>query len=207
MTITKAQRWKILELWSAACRDRGWRASDRALRLATFSRILGREITTTDDIGRLDECTKLMAELKAMRGTDVNAGLEATNPGRNRARNWRWLIRYVTLPCLALYEPDPLAYLRTILEQKTRHRKTDRPERPATMDDFDDAICKQIYMTLHARLNTKRAAAGHTIHEMRLAAGVPCDCAKCRKAVPPIPPLEAPISHPDHDADHELRPF
>jgi hypothetical protein len=40
-TISTAQRWKILQLWSRVCKERGWKSSDRALRLATIGNILG----------------------------------------------------------------------------------------------------------------------------------------------------------------------
>ena len=203
MKITKAQRWKILELWGRVCADRGWKVSDRALRLSTIGGILGRELLTLDDIGRLDECTKVMAELGCMVGDDLRAGLEASDPGLNRKRNWRHLIVYDVMPCLALYEDRPEVYLRTVLESKSRYRKTDRPESPARLDDFDERTVQMVFWTLNARLNTKRKAAGHSGHDMRTQAGVPCSCAACRNAqvVPPIS-MEADASE-DHAHVHD----
>ena len=34
-------------------------------------------------------------------------------------------------------------------------------------------------MTLNARLHAKRQAAGHSIHDMKLAASLKCDCREC----------------------------
>lgn len=189
MKITKAQRWKILELWGKVCQDRGWKVSDRALRLATIGGILQRQLTTLDDVGRLDECTKVMAELGCMIGDDLRAGLEATDPTRNHKRNWRWLIPNEVLPCLALYPLEkPMGldgarqFFKTVMESKTRYRKADRPESDPTLNDFDERTVEQIFWTLSARLNDKRKAAGHSGHAMCVLAGVRCKCASCRGA-------------------------
>jgi hypothetical protein len=203
-TITKAQRISILKLWYSVCGDRGWKTSDRALRLTTIGNLLGREIASLDDVGRLDECTKVMAELKAMLGVSLKAGLEAVDPSRNQKRNFKWLIANETLPCLALYptEANPdvpmgevgaFGYLVAVMEGKSRYRKTDRPESEPRLEDFDVRTVEQIYWTLHARLQEKRKAAGHSGHDMCLAAGVRCKCAACKRraAGPIIPPLPA----------------
>jgi hypothetical protein len=199
MTITKSQRITISQLWNKVCKDRGWATGDRALRLATLGGILGRELTTMDDIGRLDECTKVMAELKAMLGVDLQAGKEAVDQGINRQRNSRWLIENEVLPCLALYVENGLAgaraFLLKIMVDKSRWRKTDRPECDPVLAEFDERTSQQILWTISARLNDKRKAAGDTGHDMRTKAGVNCDCARiCQKKIrnkfaPPIPPL------------------
>ncbi len=188
MKITKAQRWKILELWTKVCKDRDWKTGDRALRLATIGKILGRDLFTLDDIGRLDECTKVMAELEAMLGVSLRAAQESVDPGRNRKRNWKWLIANETLPCLALYPLDaPMgdagayAYLVEVMTGKSRYRKTDRPETDPRLEDFDERTVQMIYWTLNARLNQKRKASGHSGHDMCVAAGIPCKCAACRR--------------------------
>ncbi len=189
MTITKAQRWKILELWTKVCKDRGWKTSDRALRLATIGKFIGRDLATLDDIGRLDECTKVMAELEAMLGVSLRAAQESIDPSRNRKRNWKWLIANEALPCLAIYPLEaPMGdvgayqYLVKVMTDKSRYRKTDRPDSEPTLEDFDARTVEQIYWTLNARLNDKRKAAGHTGHDMCVAASVRCKCAKCRRA-------------------------
>lgn len=212
MTITKAQRWKILELWSAVCKNRGWRAGDRAFRLETFGGILGRGLKSTDQIGRLDECTKVMAELEAMLGVSLRAGMEAADPGRNRKRNWRWLIEKELLPCLALYVenglPGARAYLVEVMVGKSRWRKADRPESVPSLADFGERTCQQIFWTVSARLNSHRKASGDTGHDMKTKAGVRCDCATiCRRKMAvevgsPIPPL--PVGTDDAETTAEI---
>lgn len=191
MTITPSQRIVISQLWNQVCKDRGWKASDRKLRLTELGKLLGRELATMDDIERLAECTKVMAELKVMLGVSVSAGLEAADPSRNRKRNARWVIGNEILPCLALYPLDaPMgragaeSYLLQVLQDKSRWRKTDRPESEPSLADFDERTVQQIVWTLSARLSVKRKAAKHSGHDMKIAAGVRCDCATCcrRKA-------------------------
>jgi hypothetical protein len=181
-TITPAQRVAILQLWAQVCKDRGWKPSDRNLRLTEIGRLLGRELTSLDEVERLAECTKVMAELKALLGVSLRAGLEATDPSRNRKRNWRWLIAHEALPCLGLYEANPQGYLMTVMLGKSRWRKTDRPESDPALTDFDERTVEQIFWTLNARVQAKRKAAGQSGHEMCLAAGVRCKCAACKRA-------------------------
>ncbi len=197
MKINKAQRWKILKLWTSVCKDRGWKSSDRELRLRTIGGLIGRELTTLDDVERVAECTKVMAELEAMLGVSVEAGKEATDPSLNQARNLRHVIRYEVLPCLALYpgSEDPIGFMRAIMADKNRWWKVDRPAVEMTLEDLDAAKLKQLLMTLNARLHVKRRAALHSIHDMKIAAGVKCDCATyCRARVQLVPPLAPPVA-------------
>ena len=197
MNITKLQRITLVQLWNKVCKDRGWSASDRTLRLATMGELLGRAIESMDDIGRTDECTKVMNGLKAMLGVSVKAGLELAEPERNQARILKHKIMNELLPCLALYVEDVPAYVTGIMEDKNRWWKIDRPACEITLEDLDSkpifrfvkgerkefpSTLEQLMMTLAARLNSKRNEAGQTIHEMKLAAGVFCDCSPCSKA-------------------------
>lgn len=194
MTITKLQRIKILELWAKVCKDRDWKVGDRALRLATIGKILGRELKTLDDVGRTEECTKVFAELQVMLGVSVRAGLEAGDPSLNKARNYRHVIMNELTPCLAIYVEDVPAYLTAIMADKNRWWKVDRPAADITLEDLDarpifrrvkgelkefPSTLEQLMMTLSARLNVLRNKAGHTIHEMKTQAGVPCGCKHC----------------------------
>jgi len=128
----------------------------------------------------------VMAELEAMLGVSLRAGLEATEPARNRKRNWRWLIQKELLPCLALYVENGAAgaqaYLLEVMVGKSRWRKTDRPESDPALADFDERTCEQIFWTISARLNSKRKAAGDSGHAMCVAAGIKCKCAACQRA-------------------------
>lgn len=217
MTITPSQRTTIMRLWGRVCKDRGWKSSDRALRLATFGKIIGRDIASTDKIGRIDECTKLMKELTAMLGVNVNAAIEADNLYINRARVLRNVILTELMPCLELYVADVKGYLTEIIQDKNRWWKIDRPAREMslmdltaepirkwdaktrTMKEFPSQLDQMIY-TLSACLNGSgkvrngkqsrlgfRVAAGHTLHEMRMRAGVPCGCVDCARRQNPVP--------------------
>jgi hypothetical protein len=209
MTITPSQRTTIMKLWSKVCKDRGWKSSDRDFRLAKFGEIIGRPIESADQIGRIDECTKLMKELKVMLGVDLQAAREADDLTINLARVLRNQILTELIPCLELYVTDVQAYLAEIMEDKNRWWKIDRPARGMTLMDLDAKPIKrwdkktstlkefpsqleQIQYTLSARLNAKRKESGDTVHDMKIKAGVPCHCARCnprRPLVLILPPV------------------
>lgn len=53
---------------------------------------------------------------------------------------------------------------------------------------------EQLLMTLWARLQPYRRDAGHSLHEMRILAGVACDCARCIQHGRPVPmPAAVPV--------------
>jgi hypothetical protein len=202
MTITPSQRITISQLWNKVCKDRGWKSGDRALRLATLGELLGRDLTTMDDIERIAECTKVMNGLKVMLGVSIKAGMEVGDPTLNQARVFKHKILNELMPCLELYEADVQGYLTSVMEDKNRWWKIDRPACEISLEDLDAkpiirrvknqagewltkefaSTLEQLLMTINARLNTKRKAAGHSGHEMKLLAKVFCDCAKCEKA-------------------------
>lgn len=211
MTITTPQRIAIMKTWGKVCKDRGWKQSDQAFRLAKFGEIIGRPIASANEIGRIDECTKLMKELKAMLGVDLKAAEEADNLYINRARVLRNVILTELVPCLELYVEDVNAYITAIIEDKNRWWKLDRPERGMTLMDlsaepirkFDfktrsmkefPSQLEQMVYTLSSCLNGSgkvrggkksrlgfRVAAGETLHEMKTRAGVACDCVACQR--------------------------
>ncbi|HTB85982.1 MAG TPA: hypothetical protein VK742_20220 [Candidatus Sulfotelmatobacter sp.] len=225
MTINTAQRTSIMKTWGKVCKDRGWKQSDREFRLSKFSEIIGRPIATADEIERIEECTKLMKELQAMLGVNIKAAQEADNLYINRARVLRNVILTELVPCLELYVEDVQGYITKIMEDKNRWWKIDRPGRGMTLMDLTaepvnrwDAKTKsmrefpsqldQMVYTLSSCLNGSgriyrgkqsrlgfRVAAGHTLHEMKTKANVPCDCADCKKPggnlLASLPPAEA----------------
>lgn len=220
MTITTSQRTTLMRIWAKVCKDRGWKSSDRTLRLATFSKIIGREIASADEIGRIDECTKLMHELNAMLGVSLRSAREADDQTINKSRVLRHQIAAEIIPCMELYIADVRGYITTIMEDKNRWWKIDRPTREMTMMDLDakpifrrnkktgeveqwPSQLEQMQYTLSARLNTFRNRAGETIHEMKLRAGVPCSCAACRLQIP-APNIDlSPVNQPQE----ETQPF
>jgi len=197
MTITPAQRISIMRTWQRVCKDRGWKSSDRDLRLQTFGELIGRAIASTDDVGRIDECTKLMKGLTAMLGVSLQAAREADDTSINQGRVLRHQIAGELIPCLELYIQDVPSYITTIIEDKSRWWKLDRPARSMTILDLSAAPIfrtvngearefpsplKQLQFTLAARLNSLRKAAGHSIHDMKIKASVPCGCSACVSA-------------------------
>jgi hypothetical protein len=207
MTITPSQRTTIMKLWAKVCKDHGWKPGDREFRLAKFSEIIGRPIASADEIERIDECTRLMKELAAMLGANVQAAREADNTRINRARVLRTQIVSEIIPCLELYIEDVRAYVTGIMADKNRWWKIDRPAREITVMDLDaepifrpdkttgqlkewPSQLEQLQYTLSARLSSRRKenvlvpAYRHlqgteplTLHEMKTAVGVKCKCA------------------------------
>lgn len=212
MNITAPQRIGIMKLWGRVCKDRGWKSGDKTLRLATFGKIIGREIASANDIERVDECTMLMNELQAMLGVSIQAALESGSVYINKVRVLRNVILTELVPCLELYVEDVKGYITEIMEDKNRWWKIDRPGREMTlmdltaepirrwdvksnsMKEFPSQLDQMVY-TLSSCLNGSgqffrgkksrlgfRVAAGHTLHQMKTLAGVPCNCAEiCSK--------------------------
>jgi hypothetical protein len=130
---------------------------------------------------------------------DLPAAIETDDPTIGEARRIRNVITTQILPCLALYEPSTRDYLQTVISGLVRWYKTDRPIRPPTLDDLDarpiigtrngrpqesPSQLHQALMTLSARLDAKRRAAKHTLHDMKILAKVPCHCRICMQPRP-----------------------
>lgn len=164
-------------------------------------------------VDRVDGFTKLLKELQVLQGVDLSAAREADDPSINAGRVLRHQILTELVPCLELYGTDVKAYITSIIEDKNRWWKIDRPTRDITIMDLDakpvrkwsvknkqmeefSSPLKQLRDTLSARLNVKRNAAGDTIHDMKIKAGVACHCALiCSRAnvtlVKPLPVEQA----------------
>lgn len=213
MNVTPAQIQSIQRLWRTVCKDRGWKASDRDFRLAKFSELLGRPVDSLTGVERIKECTKLFNELKAMLGVSLQAAREADDTTINDARVLRNQILTELIPCLELYVTDVRAYLTAIMEDKNRWWKIDRPACDITMMYLDakpifhrdrrtgeqrefPSQLQQLQFTISARLHAKRKDAGHTIHDMKVAAHVPCHCSLCRKmeTEKTIAPISLPVA-------------
>jgi len=196
--LTKRQRNGKPGLWLAACLAQNWNPDDRDFRMAKLSEIVGHPLASASDIEYLDEFTKVKNALLILAGVSLQAASEGSDTAENDARILRFKIRKEIMPCLALYE-DAEQYLATVLTCLLRWNKTDRPMRAPSLDDIDArpriGTCRtgkrkgqtyemksqlaQALMTLTARVNEKRNAAGHTIHQMRTMADLPCHCAQC----------------------------
>lgn len=221
MNLSKDQVNKFWSLWAQACRKQGWMREAGmaageidAKRKELIARCGFNSLTKVD---RMDGFTKVKNELLILisDNTNLKAAAESENPLLNQARVFKFKIMNELLPCLALYVADVPAYITSIMEDKNRWWKIERPACDITLEDLDakpimrrvknnsglwepkefPSTLEQLMMTLNARIHAKRRAAGHTIHEMKLGAGLECNCAACSRAnvglagpvVPPLP--------------------
>lgn len=214
MNLSGDQVKTFWSLWAKACRKQGWTAAQglttgeiEAKRKELIARCGFDSLTKVD---RMDGFTRVKNELLLLisDNTDLKAAAEAENPELNQARVWKHKIMNELLPCLALYEEDVAGYLLGVMEDKYLWWKIERPACEITLEDLDakpifrfrngvrqefPSTLEQLMMTLNARVNSKRKAAGHSGHEMKMLAQVFCNCARCERTrllaavVPPLP--------------------
>jgi hypothetical protein len=183
--------------WPKSCRAQNWTRAEGmsaaeidAKRKEFLARCGFKSLTEVDKVAGF---TKVKNELLVLQGVSLQAAREADDPTINDGRVMRHQILTDLIPCLELYVGDVRGYITAIMEDKNRWWKIDRPVRDITINDlsptpvkkFKDgqvqefsSPLKQFRDTLAARLNEKRNAAGDTVHEMKIKAGVPCHCAK-----------------------------
>lgn len=188
------------QLWPKACRANSWTrdAGMSAAEIDAKRKEVLREcgFDSLTKVDRTDGFTKVKNKLLILIGESIQAGREDQDPTENKARTQRWKIEKEILPCLALYEEDVTGYVATVIAGLSRHYKVDRPTRPPTLSDLDTkpsftkrdgkwikgpSQMLQALMTLSARLDDKRAAAGDSLHDMKTKAGLKCDCAGCER--------------------------
>ena len=165
----------------------------------------GRDIHTAD-IDAADGFTALKNHL-LMLADSVDGAAQAGDPIADAREKLEWKVVEV-LKCLAFYPregPEPMglagaeAYANAVANDLAFRGRAlgvqfhDWRELSAEPDIRvrgggvleGPSQLRRLLMTLSQRLNGRggfRSRAGHTLHEMRLAAGVPCDCASiCAK--------------------------
>jgi len=205
MLISKDQFKSFWRLWAQACRANGWTARNGmsqaeidAKRKDLLRRCAFDSLTLVD---RVDGFTKVKNELIVLGGISVDAGIEAGDQSINKARTLRHFIRTERLPCLAVYldaNHGANEYLQSIITAQSRWDKTDRPERPIALDDLDAAQLNRVIITLSARIQSKRVAAGDTVHDMHWKAQVhDPKCKQCVQAAAAVRVLQAPRPAPE----------
>ena len=196
---TGAKKWRLTEkqqaffwqLWRQACAAQNWGAEVREERrrevLARCGFASATEITPKEGFDRVKkELLTLCDNVRAAGETEAD----------QEGRRLRWIIRSELLPCLGVYVGDAEAYLVKLMRDKERwFRRGLRPTVDISLDDLSnvpesttvdgvlvesDSPLRQCLFTLSARLDALRSAAGDSQHDMRLRAGVPCRCQKCR---------------------------
>ncbi len=201
MKLSTAQVQRFWREWPKSCKAMGWTrdagmsAAEIDAKRKEFLARCGFDSLTKVD--RVDGFTKVLNELLVMQGVSIQAGIESEDQTINQARTIRHFILTDQVPCLELYLADVRAYMTSIMEDKKRWWKIDRPACEITLLDLDakpvfrtDRVTggvkefpsqlEQLKWTLAARLNTLRKASTDSVHDMRIRAGVPCACAMCR---------------------------
>ncbi len=199
--MTGAQRVKLMSSWwPDACEAQGWNPQDREKRMEVLSQAVGRFLKSANDLNNTSDIDAVKAYLGMLCGS-IKATVETDHAEIGKARQYRWVIRKEILPCLRLYLDDVNGYMREVF-----HHRADWSD---SLERLSPPQVHQALMTLSARLNSLRAAAGHSMHEMNVKAGVKCkgSCKECRAVQyaklsgPILPPKTEPLPEPQPDDD------
>jgi hypothetical protein len=195
--ITDGQYYTFWRLWKAGCEGQGWTAAagwskemTEAKRHELLERCGFASLTEVDKREGFDRVKNALLLLQ----DNVAAGAESVQDGQ--ARRIRAVIEGQLLPCLALYVEEPQAYFLEIIRDKTRWLHDGQgPVRDIRLEDLSnrpvvrvvngepqesDSELEQALSTLSRAVDVFRRKAGHSGHDMRTAAGLPCACAACR---------------------------
>ena len=195
-----------------------------AIRAHPPSNVRFRHLTTASDLNNREDVDAVKI-LLLMLADNVDAANEQGKTEIGHGRRWRDRLAD-HLKCLALFPLEkPMgadgaqAFLAEIINDKfNRGRKfskmgledvDDRPnfvrnEATGKLDEKPSQM-EQLLWTVNARLNGKngyRAKAGYSMHDMYLAAGLPCACKRCLDAKKPRLPAEPIV--PALNCDPEL---
>jgi hypothetical protein len=202
MILSSAQVSRFWREWSAACKAMNWttKAGMNAAAVdANRKELLARcGFDSLTEVDRTDGFTKVLSEVMVLQGTSLKAAAEAEDPTLNKARVLRHQILTILVPCYEFYEPNAMEEITGIMEDKNRWWRIDhQPTRRISILDLDakpywrfdkktkqrkmsPSPLEQMQWTIARRLDAKRQAAGHTVHQMKTLAKVPCDCAQCK---------------------------
>lgn len=115
--------------------------------------------------------------------------------------------------CLALYVPNAPAYADQILRERFHVESLDDLGDSPTIRRTANGVIEgnapllQYLMTLAARVNAARKKAKQTLHQMKTAAGVECDCAACIRLAPQAPDTMPDLESACVGAPDESNPF
>lgn len=213
-TTLKVSRDQVIalksKLWPAACRVREWDVKDREFQMTTLSEILGRRIESSNDIGRVDEFTKVKLQLEAWsqpgdlhravrtirnprrvleykvmndqaallavlnafeQGREIDAPDQLTVEDHSRAEH------YITELMRSRFRTEDITQVSEVV--KPRFRKDAQGQWVPTGQEKSDLEC--LRDTLDARISALRRGTPWSWHDLRMRAGVPCECATfCR---------------------------
>ena len=134
------------------------------------------------EVDRTAGFTKVLHELIVLQGTSLKSAHETIDPSLNEARVLRNQIAAEIVPCLEVYVEHSVGYINAILKNRFRGMK---------LEELNAAQLKAFRDTVNARVQVMRNKAGHSIHQMRMLASVPCNCSDCCRPTVILPPVPA----------------
>lgn len=180
MKLSSAQVQRFWREWAITCKVRSWTRPGMttgeidAKRKELLAHCGFRSLTEVD---RTDGFTAVLHTVIAERGDSIRSAHETIDPSLNQARILRNQILTELIPCLELYITDVRAYINEL----ARFLKIREAFGEVDLTRLNFSQLKQVQYTLSARLNAKRNESGESIHDMKIRAQVPCDCAQCRR--------------------------
>jgi hypothetical protein len=202
--MSQAQRvYFMADIWPRACAAQRWNKTDPAKRYAVFAQVLGHiprhatKLARAENISFNDFDQADFDAVKAhcgMLASNLKATVETDHPEIGDGRRLQHQVEEET-KCLAAcldaineHEgKEPLgyagatAYCRAILQNKFHVEHVgDLSAQPKLQDSGrKPSELLRFLMTLRTTLQSKRAKARLTVHDMRLRARIPCYCRIC----------------------------
>lgn len=187
----------MAELWPNACKAQGWNKSDAEKRYEVFARVLtapghvncGKHLQTIAAGEHISFNSFDNADFDAVKKELLHLADVIPSPTSGAVRGEKermlWKIRNEQVKCIAVYRGNFASYINKILRDRFK-----RTVDVNTLADMPTEDVRKAMMTFAGRINYLRKEAGDTIHDMKMKAKLPCDCAICqprRRAVVLIP--------------------
>lgn len=134
-----------------------------------------------------EEFDKVLGQMRAIsRPTDLAGQIRQLNQKKTRLI---WKICTEQLTLLGVYEKNAY-YVYTVALGKFPSLRSARPDDSFKLQEILNQLepdqLEHLRFTLAQRINDLRRAKGHTIHDMRKLACLPCECSRCQgRAVAP----------------------
>lgn len=188
MKLTTSQVQRFWREWPKSCAAMGWtKANGMTADQIDAKRkefLVSCGFSSLTLVDRTAGFTKVLNELVVLQGTSLKAARETLDPALNEGRILTNQIVTELVPCLEVYVENSFGYIGAILKNRFRGLR---------LEELNPKQLKAFRDTLNARIHAQRNKAGHTIHQMKVLASVPCDCAECsRPVVAPLPVAEQP---------------
>jgi hypothetical protein len=203
MLISTAQQTLFWRTWAAACQTQGW-TRERGLNSAEINakrREMLAEIgfKSLKDVDHRSGFDRVLSRVRRL-ADSVQGAMDENAPASGDRR--RMVHRMgILIRCLALYLTPGSAptYVESICRAKFGTSNWEDLSADPRVDDsgprprIRQSELEELIITLSGRLNGRtgfRAKARHSVHDMLLAARLPCACARCAKTAP-VPPADA----------------